>query len=90
MSSELSEEQVRTILMDSNIRRIARYCEVPHTSEEIISMLAYPSPSQDWHESSVSQGLNLLESKGAITFTDKKWKTNPKVMAVLQKYFGAK
>jgi hypothetical protein len=88
MSAELSEEQIRSMLLDNTARAITRYCIEPHTSAEIAKMIASPYEPQAYQETLVGQTLRNLEQSGAMTFSSGKWKTNDEVIVILQKYFG--
>lgn len=84
----MSEEQIRIMLLDNTARNIAIYCVEPHTSAEIVKMIAAPYTPQERHATLVGQALKNLELGGAMTFSGGKWKTTAQVIAVLQKYFG--
>lgn len=87
MSLELSEEQIRKLMMDDTNRKIAIFCITPHTAQEIVKKIA-ANYSEEPFRSAVGQALRNLESSTALIFSGDKWKTNQKTVAVLRKYFG--
>lgn len=87
MSSELTEEQIRVLMLDSTNRKIAVFCITPRTSQEIVKKVAGPYPEETF-QSVVGQALQQLESTKALTFSQDKWKTSERTVNVLKKYFG--
>ena len=87
MSSELTEEQLRTLMMDPTNRKIAVFCITPHTSQEIVKKIAGLYEEESF-QSVVGQALKILESSKALTFSQGKWNTSEKTVVVLNKYFG--
>jgi hypothetical protein len=87
MSSELTEEQLRVLMMESTNRKIAVFCITPHTSQEIVKKIAGAYEEESF-QSVVGQALKMLESNKALTFSQGKWKTSETTVEVLKKYFG--
>jgi hypothetical protein len=87
MSTELTEEQYRILMMDSTNRKIAVFCITPRTSQEIVKKIA-GNYEEESFQSVVGQALRMLESNEALTFSQGKWKTSERTVEVLNKYFG--
>ena len=82
----MSEEEIFSVLSDSQRRYIAEFCTEPHSSDEI-----WESVRANWSgypKSTLASDLKRLETSKALVFVEEKWKTTEITKKVLKKYFG--